>query len=114
VQFIPAIDDLLTVSLPGEILRMPVIRVVDRDTVFCELDGNPLNPSKQHSYRKGDVVAVRRRKGALGETWQAVDDRVLYARQPEETEPPLPPKRKTRAKVKAKPTVVKRKAKGRR
>ncbi len=93
-MFVPAIDQLLVVQLPGEALRAPVIKIVDRHTVFVRLDGMPLNPAKSHSYRMGDVVAVRRQIGPLGQSWQAMDDRVLYARAPEEAEPPLPEKKK--------------------
>lgn len=100
--FIPAVDQLLVVQLPGETIRAPVVKVVDRHTCFVRLDGMPLNPGKSHSYRLHDIVAVRRQIGPLGQSWQAVDDRVLYARAPEVAEPPLPePKRKRAAKRKA-------------
>lgn len=100
-MFVPRVDQLLTVLLPGEILRTQVAKVIDQNTVFVRLDATPLNPSKAHSYRKGDLVAVRRNKGMLGECWEAVDDRVLFARAPQTSEPPLPAKRKAKAKRKA-------------
>lgn len=109
--FVPTVDQMLTVTLPGESIRAPVIRIVDIKTVFVKLDSTPLNPAKSHSWRLGDVVAVRRKNGELGEVWEALDDRVLFARPAEVTEPPLPEKPK-RA-VRKKPAAVKRKrAKG--
>jgi|SRR6185295_15227168 hypothetical protein len=113
-MYTPAVDTLLTVAFPGEALRVPVIKVVDRNTCFVRLDATPLNPAKSHQYRIGDVVAVRRDWGELGELWRAVDDRVLFARETEEKEPELPTKRR-RAPAKKKPAPVKRaKAKGQR
>lgn len=105
MTFVPSVGQMLTVSLPGEMLRAPVVRVLGRSTVFVRLDSTPLNPGKAHSYRLHDLVAVRRHKGELAEEWRAVDDRVLYARAPEASEPPLPETRKARVK-----TAPKRKA----
>ena len=98
-MFTPRIDDVLTVSLPGEILRAPVIKVVNRNTVFVQLAGNPMNPAKQHQYRAEDVIAVRRRQGELGEFWEAMDDRVLFGRPPAEKEPKLPARKARRRAV---------------
>ncbi len=113
--FVPTVDQMLIVSLPGEMMRAPVIKLVDHKTVFVKFDTTPLNPAKQHSYRLGDVVAVRRRDGDLGPVWEAVDDRVLFARKAEVTEPPLPAKRKRAAPKWKKPALVRRKrAKGQR
>jgi hypothetical protein len=64
-------------------VRAPVSRVINRNTVFVCLDANPLNPAKQHTYRKGDVIACRRREGPLGERWEALSERELYQPPPE-------------------------------
>lgn len=95
--YVPAVDQMLVVNLPGESIRAPVIKVVDHRTVFVKLDSTPFNPAKSHSYRLNDIVAVRRKNMELGTVWEAVDDRVLYARPAEVTEPPLP-ERKVRRK----------------
>lgn len=107
--FVPSVDQMLVVALPGENIRCPVIKLIDHQTCFVKLDSTPFNPAKAHGYRKDDVVAVRRKNGPLGVIWEAVDDRVLFARPAEVTEPPLPEKRTARKK----PMPVRRKrAKG--
>ncbi len=88
--FVPSVDQMLTVTFPGEMIRCTVTKLIDHLTCFVKLDATPLNPAKSHGYRKDDVVAVRRKNGDLGEVWEAVDDRVLFARPAEVTEPPLP------------------------
>jgi hypothetical protein len=86
-MFSPRADDNLTVTLPGETMRAKVKRVVDRNTVFVEI-GQPM--TRSHNYRLGDLVACRRTPGVLGETWQALDDRVLFNR-PVAPEPEIKP-----------------------
>jgi hypothetical protein len=98
-MFHPAVDTVLTVTLPGEILRAPVVKLWDDDTVIVELTGVPLNPGKTHAYRKGDLVPVQRCRGALGESWQAIDERRLYGRPVPGEEPPMPPPKKKEAAV---------------
>jgi hypothetical protein len=70
--FLPKANDQLNVTLPGEILRALVTRVVNQDTVIVEI-GQPM--TRSHSFRLGDLVACRRTPGMLGETWQAIEDR---------------------------------------
>jgi len=79
MMFQPEVGSFLIVGLPGETVRVPVHQVVDRDTVFISLDVQPVG--KQHFYRRGDIVAVQRNHGALGETWDAVDERLMAARE---------------------------------
>lgn len=83
----PAEGSGLTVSLPGETVRAVVARVVNKNTVFVELNAPLLNPARQHQYRAGDIVCVRRAISELGEFWEAVDERQLAV-------PPAKPKRK--------------------
>lgn len=75
MMFMPNIGDLLVVTMPGETVRVPVMKVIDRDTVFVSFDVQTV--SRQHSYRRGDIVPVRRTIGELGESWHAIDERSL-------------------------------------
>lgn len=61
---------MLTVSLPDEQARLPVIGVVGDDEVVVEVTG-PLF-SRTHTYRKGDFLRVRRGWNELQELWEAV------------------------------------------
>jgi hypothetical protein len=70
--FIPRVDESLNVTLPGEILRAIVTKVVNINTCIVEI-GQPM--TRSHSFRLGDLVACRRTPGVLGETWQAIEDR---------------------------------------
>lgn len=119
----PEVGTTLTIFLPGESLRAPVARVVDRDTVLIELVVPPLNQARLHTYRLGDIVPVRRAQGELGEFWEAVDERRLAPdpeaaprkkapakKAPARSKPKAgskpkkaPPKAKAKAKAKAKP-----------
>jgi hypothetical protein len=75
-MYVPREGTSLVVDLPGERLQATVHKVVDHNIVIAELTGQPL--MKSHSYRKGDFVAVQRRRNVLGETWDAIEDRVLH------------------------------------
>jgi hypothetical protein len=70
--FIPRVEAALNVTLPGELLRAIVTKVLDINTVVVEI-GQPM--TRSHSFRLGDLVACRRTPGVLGETWQAIEDR---------------------------------------
>lgn len=70
--FIPRVESQLNVTLPGEILRAIVTKVLNINTVVVEI-GQPM--TRSHSFRLGDLVACRRTPGVLGETWQAIEDR---------------------------------------
>ena len=111
-MFQPALDTVLVITLPGEQVRAPVVRLWDEDTVICELTGHPPNQAKLHTYRKGDLVPVQRTHNGLGEVWEALDERLLVNRPLPGEEPPMPPKKVKRAtrKVAVKKKGVKRAA----
>lgn len=92
-MFIPQVGTMLPVTLPSEILRAKVVRVVNDDTVICEL---PQPLSKGHQYKKGDLVGARRRKDPIfGEQWKSVEQ--IRQPTPAELAPEKPakaPKRK--------------------
>lgn len=92
-MFVPEVGKPLTVTLPGELMRAIVKRVLNRNTAFVEI-GQPM--TRSHNYRKGDLVACKRKRQELGEIWEALDDRATAPEPP----PPEPakPKRKRAAK----------------
>lgn len=63
----------LTVELPGELMRVMVLRVIDQHNAVVVIDSQPV--AKTHTYRPGDEVHVRRERGELGEVWRAVQER---------------------------------------
>lgn len=85
-MFIPAVGSRLPVTVPGEIALSTVKRVVDANTVVVEL---PQLFGKANSYKKGDLVAARRRRDALfGEQWKSVEQ--IRMPTPAELAPPKP------------------------
>lgn len=70
MPFLPKIDQTLLVDLPGERLLTTVKRVSPPDMAIVELSNQPL--AKSHSYKKGDLVPVRRTPDMLGEKWEAI------------------------------------------
>ena len=76
-MFIPAVDSTMTISLPGEVVRATVKKVVDRDTCLLELAGTPLMHGKTHMHKKGEIVAVERTAGLRGDEWRVIDEYAL-------------------------------------
>jgi DNA-binding cell septation regulator SpoVG len=71
--FIPKVGGFLSVTLPGELLRGEVRKVLDRNNVFVVL---PQPMTKGHSYRLGDIVHARRTADPLnGQIWLVVEHR---------------------------------------
>lgn len=67
-KFVPKENSYLTVSLPGELLRAIVIKVVNENSVIAEITTEPL--AKSHNYKFRDIVACRRVRGMFGEDWE--------------------------------------------
>jgi hypothetical protein len=84
-MFVPAAGSHLIVALPGESLRCTVRRVVDPDTAIVEL---PQPLTRNHTYRRGDIVACERTSGMLGETWTVMELRAATLPAGLEAEPP--------------------------
>ena len=78
-MFVPQEGQFLIVMLPGEATRAVVNRVVNDDTVLVEMVAIPV--SRQHMHRRGDIIAATRVQGPLGETWEAMDERLMLAQQ---------------------------------
>jgi len=66
-MFKPKKGDQLTVQLPGEVLRVTVARVPNRDSAVVVMDAMPM--TRAHPYKMGDEVLVHRTATPLGEAW---------------------------------------------
>ena len=69
-KFIPTEGNYLTVTLPGEILRAIVVKVITNDTVIVEIATEPLS-KLSHSFKFRDIVVCKRQRGLFGEDWVA-------------------------------------------
>lgn len=58
----------MTVSLPGELLRALILKVVNEDSVIAEICTEPL--AKSHNYKFNEIIACRRKKTMFGEDWE--------------------------------------------
>ena len=72
-MFIPVQGSEITVALPGEKLRVNVVRVINAHAIVVEITSQPM--TKGHMFRRGDVVGCKRVHNGLEEVWQAMDDR---------------------------------------
>lgn len=68
--WIPKEHQTIMIELPGERLLAAVAKVVNPDTVICELGHNPLM-AKFHRYEKGDFVPCERVVTQLETIWRA-------------------------------------------
>ncbi|GEM_PF-4431562 len=93
-RFSPAVGSFITVSLPGEMLRVPVRRVLGANRVVFEIDGQPL--TRGHTFRKGDIGVANRVSGVLGDQWVCDEP---YREPPEPLPPEDPPPRAPRRRV---------------
>lgn len=64
---VPKIGQLLSVTLPGEILRAEVVDVIDDDHIVCKI-AQPM--AKSHNYQAGQNVRFRRSMGLVREFWE--------------------------------------------
>jgi hypothetical protein len=103
----PVVGSMITVRLPGEIMRCRVDRIIDDNRVIIEINSAPM--SRSHQYRMGDNTGARRRLEYGQYIWEALDDRDFIANRsptepvPQATVNPLP-----KAKVPAKKVMVTR------
>lgn len=71
-MFIPVAGEPLTVSLPNEITRATVVRVLNKDTIEADLNlSYPL--TRVHGFAFGDRLRFRRAKDVLGERWEVAE-----------------------------------------
>lgn len=68
--WVPKQDQTLLIELPGERLLASVAKVVNPDTVICELINMPLM-TKMHRYEKGEFVPCERTHTAMETIWRA-------------------------------------------
>jgi hypothetical protein len=67
-KFMPKVGAYLTVSLPGELLRSLVQKVIGQDSVIVEISSEPM-ATKSHPYKFGQIIACRREYTPFGEEW---------------------------------------------
>lgn len=80
-RFVPQRGDIVTVDVPGESLRVMVNKPMGPDRFIGTLMNAPI--SKGHSYRKDDLISVRRGMDSLGvkEAWVVISERDLQQAQ---------------------------------
>ena len=106
--FLPKLDDKLVVSFPGEQIRVPIVKIVDEDTVLIKLDSPPM--SKSHRFEFDTVYGVRRRVKDGRDIWEAQYEREFLAEQQRMTpEPESEPEPVKKAPVKKAPVKKARK-----
>lgn len=77
-RYAPRPGDSIVVELPGERTRATIEEVVSDDMVLVTLQNTFSN--KNHSYKANEsLIPVVRRRNALGEFWEDVDERYLEA-----------------------------------
>ena len=100
-NWMPREGDFVVVTMPGEMMRCEVVRLVDRDRIMAKVLDAPV--SKVHLFRKDDVIGVRRTMQFGRVIWEALDDRDFLAnRSPNEPPKPEVAKRKAAPKKKGK------------
>ncbi len=77
----PQVGQMLTVEIPGERIRAPIVRVLDSETVVIEVQTPPM--ARAGVFRVGDIGIAKRSSSELEDFW--------FAREPyREPPPPLP------------------------
>lgn len=76
-EYTPKEGDLLTLSLPGEIVQTKVMRTSSKDGCIVQITSVPM--ARGHQYKKDDIVPARRTNDKfLGvEKWEVVSEREL-------------------------------------
>ncbi len=87
-NYMPQVDDVITVELPDERTRAKIVRLVSATAAIAELQSFT-TASKSHNYRKGDLVPCKFGKTPSGLSgWVAVSEAELKkAERPEEVPP---------------------------
>lgn len=72
----PKVGDMATITLPGEITRGEIARVINPKAIIVQL--KTFTTSKDHNYRRGDHVPCKLVTGPLNQLiWLAIDERDL-------------------------------------
>lgn len=75
-RYVPEVGNIITVELPGERTRATIERVISDEAVIAKLQ--TFTTSKEHDYRKGDLVPCRFTDVGMGATgWLAISERQL-------------------------------------
>ncbi len=75
-EYVPKVGDMATVTLPGEITRGVIERVVSPTKIIVRLA--VFTTSKDHNYRREDHVPCRLVRNGFNQlTWEAIPEREL-------------------------------------
>lgn len=87
MDYMPKIDDVITINLPDELTRGRIDRLVSKTLAIAELMN--FTTGKTHGYRKGSMVPVRFARGSMGlPGWTVVSEEELQRdAKPEEVPP---------------------------
>lgn len=107
-MFVPQTGSMLTIELPGEILRAQVEKVVSKDAVVARIMSQPM--ARTHHYPKGALVACQRKRGIMGEVWEALEEHREEPVPIPKQESPKPKKRVEKEKPKKKSKGAKKNA----
>lgn len=77
--FIPVVDGMLVVELPGETMRCPIKKVIDANTVIVLIETPPV--SRIHSFRFKVEYGARRRERFGKDFWELQGDTEFYEEQ---------------------------------
>jgi hypothetical protein len=76
-EYKPVEGAFITISLPGEMTRAKVHRVIADDAILAKIDSIPMG--RGHTYKKDDIVPCRRciNDALRSEQWEVVSERKL-------------------------------------
>ena len=75
-MYIPKLNELMTVTLPGEVMRVRVIKSITNNAVMIQIETEPM-AKLSHSYKNGDILGCMRKKTMMGEEWNIVSDKEI-------------------------------------
>lgn len=77
-RYEPKVGDAITISVPDEVTRGVIERVISPDAVIASLSTFLTGSGKSHQYRKGDLVPCRFDEIGMNQRgWKAVSQREL-------------------------------------
>ena len=73
-EFMPQVDETMSVDLGGEIVAAKVIQVLSDDVIVVEVTGLVIDKAG-HGYKKGSTVPMQRTWNGLQEVWTPISER---------------------------------------
>ena len=82
-EYVPVVGGFLNVTLPGELVRSTVEKVLSRDVALVRIK-SIVTHKAVHGFQQNSLVAVQRTQGELGERWTPVEEREVKEREERE------------------------------